>query len=541
MRRRPGVARPGGYWSVEHLDEPRPRATPPTAPDPTSRTAGSARAVAATSTPTTRTCSSASALVVPDDARALDGRAARCCTRPGPRWRAPRRCSGSTAAAAGVDRARRHRAGAAAAPALAAMGLVMLLAMAVLTGSLLAQPADPRRSALPAAPARCRSPTGRRQRRRRRRAAARRRGPRRRRLGRVRARPAARRAGRPAGRRRAPTCARPGRDARPPGRASTASPVYVVGPPDGADAARATSSSDAGRASRPRCSSTAPGRCTRRSPARRRARRARPRRRRRGRRARRPGPDGAATSRCSRRCARRAPPSGEPAGRSRALTTLVAARAAGRPDHPIEEQYVREQPSPWCRRHRRRAWRCLALTACGADGDELRRPPRTSSTTRSTASRSTPPSSWCATLRLIAAEGAHPAALRADAGQPDPRPTTRSSARPSGEPAVTGRLIGGVAGALPVPAGTTVVVGSDRGPQITFPGLDAKAAPGCPSPCSSAAAAPSPAPCSSATPCSQYSDGTVPHGDPPTSATAELEPSQRGRRRAAQVRSTPGH
>ena len=44
-----------------------------------------------------------------------------------------------------------------------------------------------------------------------------------------------------------------------------------------------------------------------------------------------------------------------------------------------------------------------------------------------------------------------------------------------GVPAVGGRLIGGVAGSVPVPANTTVLVGSNGGPEVTFRGATAAA------------------------------------------------------------------
>jgi len=94
-----------------------------------------------------------------------------------------------------------------------------------------------------------------------------------------------------------------------------------------------------------------------------------------------------------------------------------------------------------------------------------------------------------------------------------------------GQPAVTGRLIGGSLGSVPVPRSTTVLVGSDLGPQITFPGLAAKPGTYIPVTLLFATGRAVSGSMLIQDAVSEYSDGTVPQGIPEGRPTEAVLPS----------------
>jgi hypothetical protein len=114
-----------------------------------------------------------------------------------------------------------------------------------------------------------------------------------------------------------------------------------------------------------------------------------------------------------------------------------------------------------------------ALTACGANSDEFSYTPNSAYDPVDGISLNSS-NVLVRDLYLLDAEGAAPAHLRAVLVNPN-GPDDALVGATAGDPAVTGRLVGGVAGSVPVPAGQSVKVGEVGGTQITFPGLTARA------------------------------------------------------------------
>ena len=130
-------------------------------------------------------------------------------------------------------------------------------------------------------------------------------------------------------------------------------------------------------------------------------------------------------------------------------------------------------------------------------------------------------------LYLLAAEGIVPARMRmtmVNATNSDDALVNAAV----GQPAVAGRLFGGTLGVVPVVAGTSVIVGSNGGPQITFRGVNAKAGTWVPVLLQFRSGRSIAASILVLDAVSEYSDGTVPTGRPQARPTVTVPPPNEG-------------